>query len=322
MKPLFFLLLISAVFCVDDDFSSAQYQALSAKDKMTKLWSKITEDETELGFYSAITLGTIFLESMSPTFSHQADSLPDGRKKLIHTVGVIAQGELVMDPSNGYTGVFEGVSNVLIRLSVAKAPDYSKTTAAGAQDNFTPGMSLKFLRDNLPSANLLAMFGVNGFPSWNFFFKDFSNHIPAAEGLALKALACKFAQATKYVQTIGLKDLASWTEKGEDRTKDMSFPFKLVFKPGDAVKNMFSDDFEEKYTVQLKKIPAGTVIYDVYAVDAPDAQEVKIGALRTTSEFVTSHWGDETLFFQHNLMDDDLAVHPEWVSKTPAWSLF
>ena len=104
-------------------------------------------------------------------------------------------------------------------------------------------------------------------------------------------------------------------------TKDMSFPFKLVFKPGDAVKNMFSDDFEEKYTVQLKRIPAGTVIYEVYAVDSPDAQEVKIGALSTTSEFVTSHWGDETLCFQHNLMDDDLAAHPEWVSKTPAWSL-
>lgn len=154
MKALFFLLLISAVFCVDDDFSSAQYQALPAKDKMTKLWSKITEDETELGFYSAITLGTIFLESMNPTFANQADSMPDGRKKLIHTVGVIAQAELVVDPSNGYSGVFEGVSNVLVRLSVAKAPDYSKTTAAGAQDNFTPGMSLKFLRDGLPSANL------------------------------------------------------------------------------------------------------------------------------------------------------------------------
>jgi hypothetical protein len=289
---------------------------------MTKLWSKITEDESELGFYSSLTVATIFLEDMSTTFNHQADSFPDSRKKLIHTVGAIAQAELVVDPANGYSGVFEGVSNVLVRLSVAKSPDFTKTTADGANDNFTPGMSLKFLRDSLPSANLLAMFGVNGFPSWNFFFKDFSNHIPSASGLALKALACKFSTATKYIQTIGLKDLASWNEKGEDRRGDMIFPFKLVFRPTDQVKNLFPDTFVDKYTNQLKTIQTGTVLYDVYAVGTPDGAEVKIGSLRTTSPFVTSHWGDEKLWFQHNLMDDDLAVHPEWTSSTPQFSLF
>ena len=109
MKSLIFLLIISLAFAADDDFSSAQYQALSAKDKMTKLWSKITEDQSELGFYSTITQAGIFLESMPITFSHQADDFPEGRKKLIHTVGAIAQAEFVVDPSNGYSGVFEGV---------------------------------------------------------------------------------------------------------------------------------------------------------------------------------------------------------------------
>jgi hypothetical protein len=33
------------------------------------------------------------------------------------------------------------------------------------------------------------MFGVNGIPSWNFFAKDFSNHIPGASGAALTAVA-------------------------------------------------------------------------------------------------------------------------------------
>ena len=322
MKALIFLCLIALSMAVDDDFSSAQYQALSAKDKVTKLWTKITEDETELGFYSPLTLATIFLEDMSTTFNHQSDSFPDGRKKLIHTVGVVAQGEFVVDPTNGYSGVFEGVSNVLIRLSVAKSPDYTKTTADGANDNFTPGMSLKFLRDGLPSANLLAMFGVNGFPSWNFFFKDFSNHIPGAQGLALKALACKFSQATKYIQTIGLKDLAAWNEKGEDRRGALTFPFKLIFRPTSQVNTLFPDTFEAKYTDQLKTIKSGTVLYDVYALPTPDGDEVKFGSLRTTSPFVSSHWGDEKLWFQHNLMDDDLAVHPEWTDSTPQWSLF
>lgn len=322
MKTLVFILLVCLSMAVDDDFSSAQYQSLSANDKMSKLWSKITEDQTPFEFYNPLILASIFIESMNPTFDHQADSFPFLRKKLIHTVGVIAKGELVMDPANGYSGVFEGASNVLIRLSVAKKPDFTKTTAEEAQDNFTPGMSLKFLRDGLPSANLVAMYGVNGFPSWNFFYKDFSNHIPPAQGLALKTLACKFATATKYIMTVGLKDMASWNEKGEDRSGEMSFPFKLIFRPTDKVKNLFPDDFVAPYTDQLKTIPAGTVLYDVYALDTPDSQEKKIGSLRTNSAFVTSVWGDESYFIQHGFMDDDLGVHPEWVDKTPHWSLF
>ena len=323
MKFLYFILLffiVSQIYA-DDDFSSDQYQSLSAKDKMSKLWSEITADQTELGFYGPLTIATIFLEDMHITFNHVSDSFPPLRKKLIHTVGVIAQGELVVDPSNPYTGVFEGVNNVLIRLSIAKQADFTKTTAAEALDNFTPGMSLKFLRDGLSSANLVAMYGVNGFPSWNFFGRDFSNHIPGAEGLALKAVACKFAQATNHVQTVGLKDMASYNQKGEDRRGDLNFPFKLVFKPTSQVNTLFPDDFVQSYMDQLKTIKVGTQIYDVYAVNTPDDAEVKIGTLRTTSEFVSSHWGDEKLWFQHGIMEDDLSVHPEWTDKTPSFSL-
>jgi len=43
------------------------------------------------------------------------------------------------------------------------------------------------------------MYGVNGVPTWNFFGKDFSNHIPGASGVALTALATKFSSATDHV---------------------------------------------------------------------------------------------------------------------------
>ena len=39
-------------------------------------------------------------------------------------------------------------------------------------------MGLKFLRDGVDSANLVAMYSVDGQESWNFFKNDFSNHIP------------------------------------------------------------------------------------------------------------------------------------------------
>jgi len=52
---------------------------------------------------------------------------------------------------------------------------------------------LKFLVDGLPSVNLVAMFGVNGVDTWNFFGRDFSNHIPGSKGVALTAVASKFS---------------------------------------------------------------------------------------------------------------------------------
>jgi len=40
------------------------------------------------------------------------------------------------------------------------------------------------------------MYSVNGVDTWNFFGRDFSNHIPGASGVALTLLANKFSDAT------------------------------------------------------------------------------------------------------------------------------
>jgi hypothetical protein len=70
-------------------------------------------------------------------------------------------------------------------------------------------MGLKFLRNGVPSANLVAMYSVNGQQSWNFFANKFSNHISPASGAALGAVAKKFSSATPYIQVVGLSDFAS-----------------------------------------------------------------------------------------------------------------
>lgn len=52
----------------------------------------------------------------------------------------------------------------------------------------------------------------------------------------------------------------------------------------------------------LKSIPAGTVVYKVYGLDAPSEMEGKeffIGDLVLTTAPVTSRWADEDLFFRH-----------------------
>jgi len=32
-----------------------------------------------------------------------------------------------------------------------------------------------------------------------------------------------------------------------------------------------------------------------------------------------SKWGDEHLFFRHQLMDDDVKIHPEWAEYIPSY---
>ncbi len=81
--------------------------------------------------------------------------------------------------SNGehsYTGLFKGSDYGLVRFSSAASPS--------ASNPLIPGMAVKFLRDGIDSANFVSMNSTGGQPNdWNFFSKDFFNHIAAPEGI-------------------------------------------------------------------------------------------------------------------------------------------
>ena len=95
---------------------------------------------------------------MNPTFDTKGDALPSGltgtREKYIHSVGVVGKVKLVpvSTEDSQFSGIFKGADFGLIRLSCALAPT----------DYLAPGMGLKFLRDDMDSANLVSMWSVNG----------------------------------------------------------------------------------------------------------------------------------------------------------------
>lgn len=181
----------------------------------------------------------IFLESMEPSFSAPGDTMPKNsiwpyslRTKYIHSVGVHGKVKFVASGTQTYSGIFKGANHGIIRLSSAAKP------AVGGQP-LAPGMGLKFLRDGQESANLVSMFSVNGTPDdWNFFSKDFSNHIGAATGAALTALSIKFATATKFIQYVGLSDMGKYGENGVSENSNV-FPFSLRFEPHSDVHSLF-----------------------------------------------------------------------------------
>ena len=93
-----------------------------------------------------------------------------------------------------YTGIFQGASQGIARLSLAQEPSPPALTTA-------PGMGLKFLRDGVDSANLVAMFDVAGQESWNFFENIFTAHIPEVSG-PLVFLGAKFYTATNNIRQV------------------------------------------------------------------------------------------------------------------------
>jgi len=314
MKIFLFIVLFVYIFCASCDFRSKEYIKLSAKEKLDCIWSKLNEKKEPLGFYSMMGMSGVFFERMAPSFELKGDELPHNRKKYIHTVGKVAKAKYVSTGDHPFTGVFEGCDNVIIKGSSVKEQDHIIL-------NFTPGLGIKFLRDGAESANLLTMYSVNGQKSRNFFKNDMSNHIPDPKGLLLNSLALKFSTETNYIQALGLKDLSEIDCKGK-KIEPHKYPFKLIFKPNKELRNKYSDTDKINYMDQLGNVASGTMIYEVWAVENPNNPERKIGEIITKSEMVASRWGDESLFFRHNLMEDDLKENPEWEEYVPRYSIF
>merc|ERR1719348_2942876 len=315
MKLLLAILLstISPKILAWEEVSSDEYLALSAAEKSDIILANCLEDDTSAPWFSLLEMPGIFVESMCPTLRAKGDELPweqglifsDWRKKYIHTVGTVGQVEFRSSGDHPYTGIFEGAEHGYARFSLAKEPSESSLNTA-------PGMGLKFLRDGMDSANLVAMYSVNGQESWNFFANDFTNHVGPG-GLDLVPLQVKFSEATNYVQYSALSNWGQYGEDGIEVTDSMLFPYMLRFKPSGEIN--FPDEYVNDWLDDLKSIPQGTTLYQVWAFDNPeelDGVETHIADLVLTSEMTTSVWGDKHLFFRHQDMAEDVALYPEW----------
>ena len=240
------------------------------------------------------------------------DEMPDDRNKLVHQQGIVAKAEFIATNNSPYTGVFEGSQHVLIRMSETDLFVDGVTEAAN------PSIALKFLRDGVPSANQFGMVSFEGTDSWDWFANPFMSHLPKHTGeCGPKTIAKYHAQASRTVYQTGSLGLAEVTEDGTE-VEDPDFPYFMMFAP---TENLPVTDGNSRFFEQLdgNAIPAGTTLFDVYAVDENDNPRpwtsnslTKIGEVRTTSNFRQSLWGDEKLFFNHGNLSLDIAARPEF----------
>mmetsp|Transcript_4630 Transcript_4630/g.6107 ORF Transcript_4630/g.6107 Transcript_4630/m.6107 type:complete len:344 (+) Transcript_4630:29-1060(+) len=297
------------------DFKGDGYISMSRQDKSDKIWAKVTENSKSGSWHFAQTL----FVGQGEVFDTKGDEFDCGltgcRNKTIHSVGNVGQIEWVDQGGHSYTGIFKGSDSGYVRMSSAKPVDTKK-------HSMTPGMGVKFLRDGVDSANFVAMFSVDGQDSLNFFENDWNNHIPDPHDATLIPLELRFKTATDYIQTVGLSDMAMYTQDGTEESP--VFPWSLRFEPsGDW--EFPATTYDPSFMQSLQPTPAGSLLFNVYATDQPTelgGSEQLIAQMKTKSTMVTSNWGDEHMFFRHQRMDDDLKYRPEWEPYTPNPKVF
>lgn len=235
----------------------------------------------------------------------QGDELEAGRSKLIHAFGAEARLRLVIDPAatNSYTGIFHsGVPCVIGRFSLASKP---------AQETVIPGLALKiFIDGDHPSVNLLLMHSIDDQVGHNYFAQTFSNILPAPKAFAKRMLASSFERSAVQFGAIDpnpgrltLENLSGIQVNGH-RIASPRTPYQILFKPTvQAHELMQGASAQDDFRLLLAGLAVGQAVYDMYTLDEGISPENArfLGQLVLTAQVVSSRYGDEKLYFQHNM---------------------
>ncbi|MFN3713715.1 MAG: peroxidase family protein [Alcanivoracaceae bacterium] len=240
----------------------------------------------------------------------RTDVTPPGYQKPIHPYGAMAKVSFVPASNHNFTGLFKGNECGLLRLSLTGDP---------ADRAFAPGLAWKAFVDGRPSENVSALYTLTGQGSnYNFFANDLSQYVRQEVNESL-GTSLIFSLVSLRPTHLRVDDMAKVREDGT-RESTVRAPTQIWFVPTSQVKGRFSStphDFRD----DLTELPAGTVVYDVFATSEAIRtsifpwvtagydrdrrnRAVRVGSLKTTSPFTTSHFGDTGIFFKHQRYED------------------
>lgn len=287
--------------------ANKQYEYQTWDKKLSYLWSQIDADHTSGVAGSPLNL---LKTSVQTSFDSVSDEMPAGREKWIHGIGAVCKFSMQINASSPFTGVWKAnnVAHGLVRMGSA----IPVTTSSGV----VPGLGIKFLRSNVPSGNFVALYTLSPLPdnSYNFFERPFSNHIPAATG-ATAVLAKKFFQKSNCVTQVGLSDICAYDNEGRS-TGVTKFPFQVILE-SKKVQFPKTPVTHAQLQQELAAIPSGTPLFQVsYFTDPKQAKSgmkpMVLGTMVTDGPCVNSKYGDATLFFRHQLIEEDWQQQPTW----------
>eukprot|EP00164_Ancoracysta_twista_P001711 GFYU01002243.1.p1 GENE.GFYU01002243.1~~GFYU01002243.1.p1 ORF type:complete len:345 (+),score=128.66 GFYU01002243.1:35-1036(+) len=309
-KTAAFLAFLSSTIAFGFSEWGRQYESLSAVEKLRMNWDRVIQDTTPSGWYGTLDTLSLFTEDIWLTGERISDEFPEGRKKLIHTVGTIAQIKLDL-VDNKYTGLFNGADHGFVRASCANAP-----SEAGwfSDKTMVPGVSLKFFRDGVPSANMFLMYALQGQNDFNFFANPFASSVSGKNlDLKLKAVKAKFECASAYAGQISWSEWAEYDQSGKEETSP-AFPFAVVLQPNPELSRHFDSTQDYKIEDSFARYFQGDeTLYKMYALDSPTSQKLELlGEIKLTSKFTSSQYADKGMFFKHTWFEEALKLRPDW----------
>lgn len=277
------------------------YQQRSAAEKLDLLWKNINADpypEGALPTRVPGALGRLKLFSVDfnrGSFEHASDELPPDRPKLVHTYGTVACVSCKITEKHPYTGIFRTGGPALLRFSDA--------TGGG---KFTPSLALKFLVEGRPSVNLLALPTAQRKPDdLDVFTSVYANATHPAGSFDAKLVQRSFQKAAKamggtrlYAVYLPLHHIAEVHPDGSTPSAP-EVPDRVEFHPTQEAVAAWSAAGD--FRASLARIPAGTRLFTLRAAAKIDAQAEPIGEVTLDSPWIASRYGDERLFFQHDV---------------------
>jgi len=285
--------------------------------KMSYFWKNVAANTTR---YPKFPLISNLLGSVVTVFDNYMPEMPAGREKMIHTVGSVCQFELDVSSGSPYTGLLgPGKQRGLIRLGSALDP---------GDVGITPGIGIKFPRSGVPDGDFVLLHSLDPGSQWNFFFKNQSTHTAPTNVFPTSILVRKFREATDCVFQVGVSDLARYSQSGREHSP--RFPFKIMAAANPQLKTGAGELSLDGIHKEIDALPVGTVLYSLWACGKPAGDEMdpngeggvsscgeafKLGDIRTTSQCTTSWYGDASLHFRHQRIEEDWKLEPSFMRQ-------
>lgn len=290
----------------------ANYQSMSGEQKLQLLWQRISASPYRPGQLPVRVPGNLARRKLfsvgynRKSFEHVGDEMPPGRTKLVHRFGTVALVDLIVeasdesggepnDRSQSYTGVFATGGSAILRIS-----DTVGTTG------FIPTLAFKFPVDGRPSINLFANQAQRG-PAWDYdvFARYYSNALPAPTRLDEKAVAWSFQRtanalrgARLYSGYLPLHQPAGARLDGT-RVAEPVVPDRVEFHPtGDL---SLTVPKTSDWRLALTTIEPGATLFETRIAPDIHSPATSFGRVVLKRAFVASAYGDDTLFFQHDI---------------------
>lgn len=294
-------------WCLYLESAQPEYTQLTWQEKQEMIWSQIKADSSLGGYYPT----DLITESVVTSFDNEWDFHPAGRRKVIHGNGAICKFDVDVSADSPFSGLLKAGSKIsgLIRMGPATDP-YSVTSSGMA-----PGVSIKFLRTGTMSANFLLLNNLNPLPdnSFNFFQVPKFNQLTAdIQTPDLILLGQKFCATGHCITKVGISNVCTHDQDGNE-AEELNFPFKFTFTPADISFPAEAPANQQAFMDQFKAIPVGSRLYTIRGHTSPeDTEGLVLGDVVTSSECLTSLYGDTKLAFKHQWIEDDVALKPEW----------